>query len=154
MIHRFAFVVGLISSLLLFVGCVLITFELPGSDIMLLCGASCFCLVFVPIFIYINFKRQHLSNITDKWVFAALHLMGISFIIGILLKLLNMSCAPFFIRYSLMALIFLILPVYFITALSIKVDEEYTERHRNSRIIMGVIILTFVGLLYAMVDFF
>jgi hypothetical protein len=80
--------------------------------------------------------------------------MGISFIIGILLKLMNMSCAPFFIRYSLMALIFLILPVYFITALSSKVDKEYTEKHRNNRIIMGVIILTFVGLLYAMVDFF
>ena len=62
--------------------------------------------------------------------------------------------SQFFIRYSLMALIFLILPVYFITALSSKVDKEYTEKHRNNRIIMGVIILTFVGLLYAMVDFF
>ena len=154
MIHRIAFAVGLISSLLLFVGCVLITFELPGSEVMLLCGAGFFCCVFVPILIYLNFKRQKLSKIADKWVFAALHLMGISFIIGILLKLMNMSCAPFFIRYSLMALIFLILPVYFITALSSKVDKEYTEKHRNNRIIMGVIILTFVGLLYAMVDFF
>jgi hypothetical protein len=101
-----------------------------------------------------NFKRQKLMNIGDKWVFAALHLMGISFIVGILLKLMNMSCSAFFIRYSLMALIFLILPVYFISALSTKLDEFYTEKDRKNRIIVGVIILTFVGFLYAMIDIF
>ena len=154
MIHRIAFIVGLISSLLLFVGCVLITFDLPGSDMMLLFGASCFCLIFVPILIFINFKRQTLLSIGDKWVFAALHLMGISFIIGILLKLMNMSCSAFFIKYSLMALIFLILPVYFISALSTKLDEFYTEKDRKNRIIVGVIILTFVGFLYAMIELF
>ena len=154
MVERMAFIVGLISSVLLFIGCVLITFDLPWSRFMLLCGAGCFSFVFVPILIYMNFKRQKLVSVGDKWVIAALHLMGISFIIGILLKLMNMRCSAFFIKYSLMALIFLILPVYFISALSTKLDEFYTEKDRNNRIVMGVIILTFVGLLYAMVDFF
>jgi hypothetical protein len=67
---------------------------------------------------------------------------------------MNMSCSAFFIRYSLMALIFLILPVYFISALSTKLDEFYTEKDRKNRIIVGVIILTFVGFLYAMIDLF
>lgn len=152
MIQRIAFIIGLISSLLLFVGCVLKTFHQPGAGIMLLCGASCFCLIFVPALIYMNFKKENLQGIADKWVFAALHLMGISFIIGIILKLMDMSCAGFFIRWSLLALIFLILPVYFISALSIKVDEFYTEKHKNNRIIVGVILLMFVGTLYALVD--
>lgn len=152
MIQRIAFIVGLISSLLLFVGCVLITFDLPGARIMLLCGASCFCFVFVPILIFMNFKKENLKGITDKWVFSALHLMGISFIIGITLKLMNWTCADFFIRGSLMTLLFLILPVYFISALSMKVNEIYTEKDKNNRIIIGVIILMFVGTLYALVD--
>ena len=154
MIERIVFIVGLISSVFLFAGCVLIAFDLPWSRFMLFCGASCFSFVFMPILIYMNFKRQKLVSVGDKWVIAALHLMGISFIIGILLKLMNMRCSAFFIKYSLMALIFLILPVYFISALSTKLDEFYTEKDRNNRIVMGVIILTFVGLLYAMVDFF
>ena len=154
MIQRIAFIVGLISSVLLIIGCALVSFDLPGSRIMLLCGAACFSFVFVPVLIYMNFKRQKLMSIGDRWVFAALHLMGISFIVGILLKLMNMSCSAFFIRYSLMALIFLILPVYFISALSTKLDEFYTEKDRKNRIIVGVIILTFVGFLYAMIDLF
>ena len=99
-----------------------------------------------------NFKKENLKGIADKWVFSALHLMGISFIIGITLKLMDWSCADFFIRGSLMTLLFLILPVYFISALSMKVNEIYTEKDKNNRIIIGVIILMFVGTLYTLVD--
>jgi flagellar biosynthesis/type III secretory pathway M-ring protein FliF/YscJ len=51
-----------------------------------------------------------------------------------------------------MALIFLIMPVYFVSALGTKVDEFYTESRKSQRIILGVIIMMFVGTLYALMD--
>lgn len=146
------FTVGLISSILLFIGLILKTFEMQGSGVMMLSAAGTFCFVFVPLLIISNFKKENLNRNLDKWIFAALHLMGISFIIGIILKLMEMSCALFFIRFSLMALIFLIMPVYFVSALGTKVDEFYTESQKSQRIVLGVIIMMFVGTLYALMD--
>ncbi len=146
------FTVGLISSILLFIGLILKTFEMNGAGVMMLSAAGTFCFVFVPLLIVSNFKKENLNRNLDKWVFAALHLMGISFIIGIILKLMEMSCSTFFIRFSLMGLIFLIMPVYFVSALGTKVDDFYTERRKSQRIIIGVIIMMFVGTLYVLMD--
>jgi len=146
------FTVGLISSILLFIGLILKTFEMNGAGVMMLSAAGTFCFVFVPLLIISNFKKENLNRNLDKWVFAALHLMGISFIIGIILKLMEMSCSTFFIRFSLMGLIFLIMPVYFVSALGTKVDDFYTERRKSQRIIIGVIIMMFVGTLYVLMD--
>ena len=146
------FTVGLISSILLFIGLILKTFEMNGAGVMMLSAAGTFCFVFVPLLIISNFKKENLNRNLDKWVFAALHLMGITFIIGIILKLMEMSCSTFFIRFSLMGLIFLIMPVYFVSALGTKVDDFYTERRKSQRIIIGVIIMMFVGTLYVLMD--
>jgi len=137
--------IGVSSSIIIIIGCLLKTFHLQGAGVTLLLGGLIFCLIFIPTLIYSKL-------INKKLVSAAGFFFASISIIGVVFKLMHWPGANFLMRWSVTLILFGIMPIYFIRTYSDKINEQYTEQDRLKKIFIGIFIIAFFGMWYALID--
>ena len=137
--------IGIGASIIITLGCLLKTFHLEGAGITLLFGGLLFCLVFIPTLIYSEIKNKKLLS-------AVGYLFASTSIIGVIFKLMHWPGANFLMRWSVTIILFIIMPIYFISIYNDIVNEKNTEQDRLRKIFIGIFIVAFFGMWYAMID--
>jgi len=137
--------IGIGASIIITLGCLLKTFHLQGAGITLLFGGLLFCLVFIPTLIYSEIKNKKLLS-------AVGYLFASTSIIGVIFKLMHWPGANFLMRWSVTIILFIIMPIYFISTYNDIVNEKNTEQDRLRKIFIGIFIVAFFGMWYAMID--
>jgi len=137
--------IGIGASIIITLGCLLKTFHLQGAGITLLFGGLLFCLVFIPTLIYSEIKNKKLLS-------AVGYLFASTSIIGVIFKLMHWPGANFLMRWSVTIILFIIMPIYFLNSYNDIVNEKNTEQDKLRKIFIGIFILAFFGMWYAMID--
>lgn len=140
------FTVGIISSIIIFVGCLFKTFHFPGTGAILLTGGLIFVLAFIPLLIVSIIKNENHTTLT-KLTYSLGHLMSATFIFSIIFKFLHLQYTTFLMRWSLTSIIFIVMPLFFYSLTKIEKGES-----RNRKLVEGIVIMTIAGLLYTLVD--
>ena len=138
--------VGIISSLIIFIGCLFKTFHFPGTGAILLAGGLIFVAAFIPLLIVSIIKNESYPGLT-KFTYSLGHLMSATFIISIIFKFLQLQYTTFLMRWSLTAIIFIVMPLFFYSLTKIEKGES-----KNRKLVEGIIIMAIAGLLYTLVD--
>ena len=60
--------------------------------------------------------------------------------------------ANFLISWSVTIALFAIMPLYFITIYSNKINEAFTKEYRTRKVFIGVFIVAFLSMCYLMID--
>ena len=136
--------IGIGASIIIILGCLLKTFHLQGADVTLLFGGLLFCLVFIPTLIYSELKNKKLLS-SVGYLFAS------TSIIGVVFKIMHWPGANFFMKWSVTIILFVIVPIYFIISYNDIVNEKNTEQDRLRRIFIGIFIVAFFGMWYALI---
>ena len=137
--------IGVSSSIIIIIGCLLKTFHLQGAGVILLLGGLIFCLIFIPTLIYSKLINKKLVSAAG-FCFASIS------IIGVIFKLMHWPGANFLMQWSVTLILFGIMPIYFIRTYSDKINEQYTEQDRLKKIVIGIFIVAFFGMWYALID--
>jgi hypothetical protein len=137
--------IGISSSIIIIIGCLLKTFHLQGAGITLFSGGLIFCLIFMPYLIYSQLRNK-------KLISAVGYFFASTSIIGVVFKLMHWPGANFLMRWSVTLILFVIMPIYFISTYSDKINEQYTEQDRLIKIFIGIFIVSFFGMWYALID--
>lgn len=139
--------VGITSSLIIFIGCLFKTLHFPGTGAILLAGGIMFVLAFIPLLIVSIFGNEKYSGLT-KFTYSFGHLSSAAFITSIIFKFLQLQYTIFLMRWSLTALIFIVMPLFFYSVY-VKTDKG---EERSRKLTQATIIMAVVGLLYTLVD--
>ena len=137
--------IGISSSLIIIVGCLLKAFHLQGAAVLLTSGFFLFSLIFLPSIILSQLKQKKIIHSIAGFFLSTL-------IIGVLFKIMHWPYANFLISWSLTIFLFGITPIYFISNYSAKINEDFTKEDRIKNILIGVFTLVFLSLWYAMID--
>ena len=137
--------IGISSSIIIIVGCLIKMFHLQGAEEVLTLGFLIFSLVFMPFIIFSQIKERKIINGIAGIFVSAL-------IIGVLFKIMFWPGANFLISWSVTISLFIITPIYILSNYFKTIDENFSKEDRMKKIIFGVFILTFLSLWYAMID--
>ena len=137
--------IGISSSLIIIVGCLLKAFHLQGAAVVLTSGFLFFSLIFMPSIIFSQLKEKKIIHAIAGFLLSTL-------ILGVLFKTMHWPYANFLISWSLTIFLFGITPIYFISNYSAKINEDFTKEDRIKNILIGVFTLVFLSLWYAMID--
>lgn len=104
---------GIASAILTLMGSVLKTLHLPGAGVSIVLGGAIFCLVFLPLLIALKFRDE--ESRVDKWVFSLGFLLAMTACLGILFKVQHWPYANILMLGSIMGILFVYVPVYFLS---------------------------------------
>ena len=136
--------IGIISSIIIIVGCLLKAFHLQGAAVVLTSGFLFFSFIFMPSII--------LSQLKEKKIHAIAGFFLSTLIIGVLFKIMHWPFANFLISWSVTISLFCITPIYFVINYYTKINEDFSKEDRMKNILIGVFILALLSLWYAMID--
>jgi hypothetical protein len=137
--------IGISSSLIIIVGCLMKAFHLQGTSFVLTFGFLIFSLVFIPVIIY--------SQLKDKKIVYALGCFFTStLMIGVLFKVMHWPYANFLIAWSVTIALFAIMPLYLISTYSNQINEGFTKEDRIIKVLIGTFIIAFLSMWYAMIS--
>ena len=139
--------IGISSSIIIIVGCLLKAFHLQGAVVVLASGLLFFSLIFLPSIILSQLKEKKIIHAIAGFFLSTLTL-------GVLFKIMYWPGANFLIALSLTISLFGITPMYLISNYSTKINENFTKEDRMRNILIGVFILVFLSLWHAMIDLF
>ena len=137
--------IGIISSLLIIVGCLLKAFHLQGAAVILTSGFLSFSLIFMPSIIFSQLKEKKIIHPIAGFFLSTL-------ILGVLFKIMHWPYANFLISWSVTISLFGITPIYFASNYYAKINEDFSKEDRMKNILIGVFILALLSLWYAMID--
>jgi len=137
--------IGITSSAIIIIGCILKAFHLQGAAVMLTSGFLLFSLIFMPLIILSQLKEK-------KLIHAIAGLFLSTLIIGVLFKIMHWPFANFLISWSVTISLFGITPIYIISNYYTKTDDTFTKENRMQNILTGIFILTLLSLWYALID--
>jgi hypothetical protein len=137
--------IGIISSVIIIVGCFLKAFHLQGAAVVLTSGFFIFALIFMPSIIYSKLKEKKIIHSIAGFFLSTL-------IIGVLFKIMYWPFANFLISWSITISLFGITPIYIISNYYTKINENFSKEDRMKNILIGVFILAILSLKYAMMD--
>ena len=138
-------IIVIISSIIIFIGCLFKAFHFPGAGALLLTGGLIFVAAFVPLLIASTLKSEKKSTLT-KFTYSLVYLMSSAFITSIIFKFLHLQYSTFLMKWSLTVLIFMVMPLFFYSIYT------KTEKERTFKLTQAIIIMAVVGLLYTLVD--
>jgi hypothetical protein len=93
------------------------------------------------------------SEIKNKKLLSSVgYLFASTSIIGVIFKLMHWPGANFLMRWSVTIILFIIMPIYFISTYNNIINEKNTEQDRLIKIFIGIFIVAFFGMWYAMID--
>tara|TARA_B100000945_G_scaffold295856_1_gene273692 strand:- start:1579 stop:2046 length:468 start_codon:yes stop_codon:yes gene_type:complete len=139
------FKIGVSSSVIISLGCLLKAFHFPGAAMVLTSGFLFFSLIFMPGIIFGQLKDK-------KILYAILGFFLSALILGVLFKIMYWRGANFLISWSITISLFGIMPIYFIDSYISKRNNSLTEEDYMKKILIGVFILAFLSLWYALID--
>ena len=137
--------IGITSSIIIIVGCLLKAFHLQGAAVVLTSGFLIFSLIFMPFIIFSQLKEKKIIHSIAGFFLSIL-------IIGVLFKIMHWPYANFLICWSVTISLFGIAPFYIIMNYYTKINENFSKKDRMKNIIVGIFILTLLALWYAMID--
>ena len=137
--------IGITSSAIIIIGCILKAFHLQGAAVILTSGFLLFSLIFMPLIILSQLKEK-------KLIHAIAGLFLSTLIIGVLFKIMHWPFANFLISWSVTISLFGITPIYIISNYYTKINENFSKEDRMKNILIGVFILAILSLKYAMMD--
>ena len=136
---------GIVSSIIIIVGCLLKVFHLQGAAVVLSSGFFIFSLIFIPAIIFYQLKKKKIIHAIAGFFLSTI-------VIGVLFKIMHWPFANFLISWSVTISLFVIAPIYIIKNYYTKISEEFSKKDRMKNILVGVFILTFLALWYTMID--
>ena len=137
--------IGIISSIIIIVGCLLKAFHLQGAGATLALGFLSFSIIFMPFIIVSQLKEKKIIHAIAGFFLSTL-------IIGVLFKIMHWPYANFLISWSVTISLFSITPIYIIRNYYIKINENFSKKDRMKNILIGIFILALLSLWYAMID--
>lgn len=142
--------IGLGSSGLTLVGCLLKTLLLPGASAILLLGIALFCIGFIPLRVVEIIKGEESYRFSNWIQVVGLIMIGMC-VAGMTFKLMHWPWVTFLMRSSTTMLVFVILPIHLV-ATFFKTDANGNDsNHRASQIHAAVIAMALFGALYGLV---
>lgn len=137
--------IGITSSIIIIVGCLLKAFHLQGAAVVLTSGFAIFSLIFMPSIIFSQLKEKKIIHSIAGFFLSTL-------IIGVLFKIMHWPFANFLISWSITISLFCVTPIYIISNYYNKINENFSKEDRMKNILIGVFILAILSLKYAMMD--
>jgi hypothetical protein len=137
--------IGISSSIIIIIGCLLKGFHLQGAAAIFTLGALLFCLVFIPSIIYSLLKNKKIIPAFGCFFLSTLML-------GVLFKVMHWPYANFLIVWSVTITLFAIMPIFFINIYSKKINKEHTKLDRINKVLIGVFIVALLSMWYLMID--
>ena len=139
------FKLGILSSVLIILGCLFKAFHLQGAAAVLTIGFLFFALIFMPLIIVLQFKERKIIHALAGFLFSVLTL-------GVLFKIMQWPGAIFLISWSVTILLFIVTPLFIIQHFFKEINDSYTVKDRTNNILLGAIILAALSLWYALID--
>ncbi len=136
---------GIGSSIIIIVGCLLKIFHLQGEEEVLTLGFLFFSLIFMPFIIFSQLKEKKIIHAIAGFFLSTL-------ILGVLFKIMHWPFANFLISWSVTISLFGVTPIYIISNYYTKINENFSKEDRMKSILIGVFILAILSLKYAMMD--
>jgi len=136
---------GIGSSIIIIVGCLLKIFHLQGAEEVLTLGFLFFSLIFMPFIIFSQLKEKKIIHAIAGFFLSTL-------ILGVLFKIMHWPFANFLISWSVTISLFGVTPIYIISNYYTKINENFSKEDRMKNILIGVFILAILSLKYAMID--
>lgn len=136
---------GIGSSIIIIVGCLLKIFHLQGAEEVLTLGFLFFSLIFMPFIIFSQLKEKKIIHAIAGFFLSTL-------ILGVLFKIMHWPFANFLISWSVTISLFGVTPIYIISNYYTKINEKFSKEDRMKSILIGVFILAILSLKYAMMD--
>ena len=137
--------IGITSSIIIIIGCLLKALHLQGSAVVLTAGFLIFSLIFMPSIIFSQLKKKKIIHSIAGFFLSTL-------IIGVLFKIKHWPFANFLISWSVTISLFGITPIYFASNYYAKINEDFSKEDRMKNILISVFILALLSLWYAMID--
>ena len=137
--------IGISSSIIIIVGCLLKVFHIPGAGPVLTLGLLVVSLIFMPSIIFSQLKEKKIIHAIAGFLLSTL-------ILGVLFKTMHWPYANFLISWSVTISLFGIAPIYIIMNYYTKINENFSKKDRMKNILIGIFILTLLSLWYAMID--
>ena len=100
--------IGITSSIIIIVGCLLKAFHLQGAAVVLTSGFLIFSLIFMPSIIFSQLKEKKIIHSIAGFFLSTL-------IIGVLFKIMHWPFANFLISWSITISLFGVTPIYIIS---------------------------------------
>ena len=137
--------IGITSSAIIIIGCILKAFHLQGAAVILTSGFLLFSLIFMPLIILSQLKEKKIIHAIAGFFLSTL-------ILGVLFKIMHWPYANFLISWSVTISLFGITPIYIISNYYAKKNDTFTKENRMQNILTGIFILTLLSLWYALID--
>lgn len=136
---------GIISSVIIIVGCLFKAFHLAGAAVVVASGFVMFSLIFMPSLIFSQLKQKNIIHAIAGFFLSTL-------ILGVLFKIMHWPFANFLISWTVTISLFIISPIYIIRNYYSKTNENFSKEDRRRNILIGVFIITLLSLWYVMID--
>ena len=125
---------GLISTLLLSIGIVFKFLHFPGAAVLILFGVLLLSFLFLPLLFVLKAKES--KEIKDKIILSLGFLAAISLTLGILFKVMHWPFANLLGLAAMIIMLFLFLPIYFISGIK-NPDSKVNTMISSLLIIIG-----------------
>ena len=136
--------VGILFSFIVFIGCILKKFNLPGANIILIIGFFGFLFNFIPYLIYLQLKENKFIETLALFFFNTLML-------GLFFKIMKWPFVVFLTSWSLGISVFVIVPFYLLINYFKKTDENFSKDDRKKNIIQGALYFILISSLYLII---
>jgi len=137
--------IGIISAIIIFIGCIFKAFHLKGAIALFLAGNLSFSIVFIPAIIYYLLNKGKIFSPICYLFFGAV-MLGVTF------KIMHWPYANFLITWSVTISLFLLTPIYLFRLYISGVNEKYSLDDKLKDIFIGVFILACLSMWYLMID--
>ena len=136
--------VGILLSFIVFIGCILKKFYLPGANIILIIGFGGFLSIFIPYLIYLQLKE-------NKFIEALVLFFFNTLMLGLFFKIMKWPFVVFLTSWSLVISVFILVPFYLLINYFKKTDENFTKEDRKKNIIIGALYFILISSLYLII---
>ena len=137
------YLIGLISTILIFLGSFFKIMHWPGASIIIIMGALSLAFIFVPLLIFIKFKE--VSFLFDKFIYSIGIILGTVLMVGFIFKLMHWPWATVLMLSSIVIFNFIYTPIYFISRFK-------KEELKFDTIVNSVVMFSFGSILFALFD--
>ena len=137
------YLIGLISTILTFLGSFFKIMHWPGASLIIIMGALSLAFIFVPLLIFIKFKE--VSFLFDKFIYSIGIILGTVLMVGFIFKLMHWHWATVLMLSSIVIFNFIYTPIYFISRFK-------KEELKFDTIVNSVIMFSFGSILFALFD--
>ena len=137
--------IGIISAIMIFIGCILKAFHLKGAVALFLAGNLSFSILFIPAIIYNLLNKGRIFNSICCFFFSTV-------MIGVTFKVMHWPYANFLISWSVTIALFLLTPIYLFRLYKSIVNSKYNFEDKLKDVFIGVFILACLSMWYLMID--